>query len=150
MQLPFSSSPVPLWFKRHAVRNILFISLLPPLVLVVQYLLSNQHIVHKSAWLGYTASSAKRSLEAAQMHRPNSLPTGRSGFKTLQKFSSDYSSGFITQYESERTGMQVVVVDAKGPKVSGAFVLATEIHDDSGARKLPLCACAWRSLLMLV
>ncbi len=145
MELPFSSPAVPRWFKRHAVRNILFISLLPPTVLVVQYLLSHQHVVDKPAWLGNIASSAKRSLEAAQMHLPNSLPTGQCGFKTLQKFSSDYSSGFITHYESERTGMQVVVVDAKGPKVSGAFVLATEIHDDSGARKLPPYACAWWS-----
>ncbi len=29
--------------------------------------------------------------------------------------------------------MTVVVIDQKGPKVNGYFVLATEIHDDSGA-----------------
>lgn len=29
--------------------------------------------------------------------------------------------------------MRVVVIDQKGPKVTGYFVLATEIHDDSGA-----------------
>ena len=31
--------------------------------------------------------------------------------------------------------MRVIAVDRKGPKVRGFFALATEIHDDSGARK---------------
>ncbi|KAL2007047.1 hypothetical protein VTN00DRAFT_8485 [Thermoascus crustaceus] len=60
--------------------------------------------------------------------------TGQKGhFRLLQKFKPDYSPSEFTQYESERTGMRVVVIDQKGPKVSGYFVLATEIHDDSGA-----------------
>ena len=54
-------------------------------------------------------------------------------FKTLQSFAIEYSPSFLTQYESQRTGMRVVVVDQKGPKVLGFFALATEIHDDSGA-----------------
>jgi len=54
-------------------------------------------------------------------------------FKTLQRFQADYSPSVFTQYESERTGMRVVVVDQPGPKVLGFFTLATEIHDDSGA-----------------
>ena len=54
-------------------------------------------------------------------------------FKTVGKFSTDYSPSTITQYVSERTGMTVVTVDQKGPKVHGFFALATEIHDDSGA-----------------
>ena len=54
-------------------------------------------------------------------------------FKKIQKFSPDYSTNVITQYESIRTGMRVVVVDQEGPKVDGYFALATEIHDDSGA-----------------
>lgn len=54
-------------------------------------------------------------------------------FRTLQKFQADYSPSVFTQYESERTGMRVVVVDQQGPKVLGYFTLATEIHDDSGA-----------------
>ncbi|KAL8706462.1 MAG: hypothetical protein Q9201_000517 [Fulgogasparrea decipioides] len=58
---------------------------------------------------------------------------GKSSFKTLQKFSPDYAPCKITKYESERTGMSVVVVDREGPKVNGFFTLATEIHDDSGA-----------------
>ncbi|KAL8812711.1 MAG: hypothetical protein Q9200_000821 [Gallowayella weberi] len=58
---------------------------------------------------------------------------GRSPFRTLQKFSPDYAPCTITKYESERTGMSVVVVDREGPKVNGFFTLATEIHDDSGA-----------------
>ncbi|KAJ5610458.1 hypothetical protein N7510_007177 [Penicillium lagena] len=56
-----------------------------------------------------------------------------SHFKLLQQFKPDYSPSEFTQYESERTGMRVVVIDQKGPKVNGYFVLATEIHDDSGA-----------------
>jgi Zn-dependent M16 (insulinase) family peptidase len=54
-------------------------------------------------------------------------------FRQLQKFKPEYSVNEFTQYESQRTGMRVVVVDHKGPKVAGYFVLATEIHDDSGA-----------------
>jgi hypothetical protein len=37
--------------------------------------------------------------------------------------------------------MQVVVIDQKGPKVAGYFVLATEIHDDSGARMFVIADC---------
>ncbi|KIX00400.1 uncharacterized protein Z518_10539 [Rhinocladiella mackenziei CBS 650.93] len=54
-------------------------------------------------------------------------------FRLLQKIEPDYCPSKITQYESERTGMRVVVVDQQGPKLHGFFVLATEIHDDSGA-----------------
>ncbi|WEW61294.1 hypothetical protein PRK78_006784 [Emydomyces testavorans] len=57
----------------------------------------------------------------------------KSFFRQLQKFKPDYSASTFTQYESERTGMRVVVIDQKGPKVYGYFVLATEIHDDSGS-----------------
>ena len=60
-------------------------------------------------------------------------PGRRSHFKLLQRFKPDYSPSEFVQYESERTGMRVVVIDQKGPKVTGYFVLATEIHDDSGA-----------------
>ncbi|KAJ5673820.1 hypothetical protein N7462_009259 [Penicillium macrosclerotiorum] len=56
-----------------------------------------------------------------------------SHFKLLQQFKPDYSPSEFTEYESQRTGMRVVVIDQKGPKVNGYFVLATEIHDDSGA-----------------
>ncbi|PGH15853.1 hypothetical protein AJ80_05384 [Polytolypa hystricis UAMH7299] len=54
-------------------------------------------------------------------------------FRLLQKFKPDYSPNSFTQYESERTGMRVVVINQIGPKVLGYFVLATEIHDDSGS-----------------
>ncbi|KEQ67668.1 uncharacterized protein M437DRAFT_80310 [Aureobasidium melanogenum CBS 110374] len=57
----------------------------------------------------------------------------QSHFKPIQKFKLDYAPIGIAQYESERTGMRVVVVDQKGPKVYGYFTLATEIHDDSGS-----------------
>ncbi|KAL4949336.1 Metalloenzyme, LuxS/M16 peptidase-like protein [Aspergillus filifer] len=56
-----------------------------------------------------------------------------SHFKLLQRFKPDYSPSEFVQYESQRTGMTVVVIDQKGPKVNGYFVLATEILDDSGA-----------------
>ncbi|KAI1496796.1 zinc metalloprotease [Biscogniauxia marginata] len=54
-------------------------------------------------------------------------------FRRIQSFGTEYAPATITQYESERSGMQVVVVDRKGPKVNGYFALATEIFDDSGA-----------------
>jgi Zn-dependent M16 (insulinase) family peptidase len=54
-------------------------------------------------------------------------------FRTIQKFKADYSPASFSQYVSERTGMHVVVVDQKGPKVQGYFALATEIFDDSGS-----------------
>ena len=54
-------------------------------------------------------------------------------FRQIQQFDSSFSPNTITQYESARTGTRVVVVDQEGPKVYGFFVLATEIHDDSGA-----------------
>jgi Zn-dependent M16 (insulinase) family peptidase len=54
-------------------------------------------------------------------------------FKTVQQLTVDYAPVKIAQYESTRTGMRVVVVDQKGPKVEGRFALATEINDDSGA-----------------
>ncbi len=56
-----------------------------------------------------------------------------SGFKKVQSFDTDYAPCTITQYVSERSGMQVVVADRQGPKVNGYFTLATEILDDSGA-----------------
>lgn len=58
---------------------------------------------------------------------------GSPDFTTIQSFIPDYCPNRITQYESKRTGMRVIVVDQEGPKVHGFFVLATEIHDDSGA-----------------
>lgn len=54
-------------------------------------------------------------------------------FRKIQSFETDYAPATITQYESERSGMQVIVADRKGPKVNGYFTLATEIFDDSGA-----------------
>lgn len=54
-------------------------------------------------------------------------------FKRLQRLKSDFYTGLISKYESDKTGLQVVIVDAKGPKLEGYFALATEIHDDSGA-----------------
>ncbi|KAH6636872.1 Metalloenzyme, LuxS/M16 peptidase-like protein [Chaetomium tenue] len=57
----------------------------------------------------------------------------RPRFRKVQSFSTDYAPTTITQYESERSGMQVIVADRKGPKINGYFTLATEIFDDSGA-----------------
>ncbi|KAK6529106.1 hypothetical protein TWF694_004321 [Orbilia ellipsospora] len=54
-------------------------------------------------------------------------------FKTVTKFTTDYSPTDITKYESTRTGMSIVVVNKESPKVLGFFALATEILDDSGA-----------------
>jgi Zn-dependent M16 (insulinase) family peptidase len=54
-------------------------------------------------------------------------------FRVLQRFTPEFCPTEITQYESNITGMRVVVVNQEGPKLFGFFVLATEIHDDSGA-----------------
>ncbi|KAH9905054.1 Metalloenzyme, LuxS/M16 peptidase-like protein [Xylariomycetidae sp. FL2044] len=54
-------------------------------------------------------------------------------FRKIQSFNTEYAPTTITQYESERSGMQVIVADRKGPKVNGYFTLATEIFDDSGS-----------------
>jgi Zn-dependent M16 (insulinase) family peptidase len=54
-------------------------------------------------------------------------------FRKVQSFKTDYAPAQITLYESERSGMQVILADRKGPKVNGYFTLATEIFDDSGA-----------------
>jgi len=62
-----------------------------------------------------------------------SLRKQRTHFNETQKFKTDYSPTTLTQYDSARTGMRVVVVDQEGPTIHGSFVLATEIHDDSGA-----------------
>ena len=56
-------------------------------------------------------------------------------FRQIQSFKPDYAAVEIKQYESTRSGMRVVIVHKDGPKVEGTFILATEIHDDSGARK---------------
>ncbi|KAK1835942.1 Metalloenzyme, LuxS/M16 peptidase-like protein [Podospora conica] len=55
------------------------------------------------------------------------------GFRKIQSFQTDYAPTVITQYESERSGMRVIIADRKGPKINGYFTLATEIFDDSGA-----------------
>lgn len=59
--------------------------------------------------------------------------TSKPRFRKVQSFKTDYAPCTITQYVSERSGMQVVVADRQGPKISGYFTLATEIQDDSGA-----------------
>jgi Zn-dependent M16 (insulinase) family peptidase len=56
-----------------------------------------------------------------------------SHFHTTQKFKVEFSPHSLTEYVSNRTGMRVVVVDQKGPKVLGTFAAATEILDDSGS-----------------
>lgn len=59
--------------------------------------------------------------------------TRKTHFTLIQRLQADYAPASLTQYKSERTGMHVVVVDLKGPKIQGYFTLATEIFDDSGA-----------------
>ncbi|KAH8669273.1 Metalloenzyme, LuxS/M16 peptidase-like protein [Ilyonectria robusta] len=56
-----------------------------------------------------------------------------SRFRKIQSFKVYYAPCTISQYVSERSGLQVVVAARKGPKVNGYFTLATEIFDDSGA-----------------
>lgn len=58
---------------------------------------------------------------------------GSTNFKKIDSFRTDYSPADVTQYESTRTGLTLIVVDQESPIVHGSFGLATEIHDDSGA-----------------
>ncbi|EEY17247.1 cytoplasm protein [Verticillium alfalfae VaMs.102] len=62
---------------------------------------------------------------------PEERPKPR--FRKVQSFETEYAPCTISQYVSERSGMQVIVADRQGPKVNGYFTLATEILDDSGA-----------------
>ena len=57
----------------------------------------------------------------------------KSYFERTQNHKVEYSPHSISEYVSKRTGMRVVVVDQKGPKVLGSFAAATEIFDDSGS-----------------
>lgn len=77
-------------------------------------------------------SSLGRQQPLLQLDNMGSIDQGPH-FKKIQHFKADYTEATITQYESQRTGMRVVVVDRKGPKLYGYFAVATEIHDDSGA-----------------
>jgi Zn-dependent M16 (insulinase) family peptidase len=61
------------------------------------------------------------------------MPASKNHFRVVQNFKTDYAPCDITQYVSERSGMQVVVAHRQGPKINGYFTLATEILDDSGA-----------------
>ncbi|KAL7625178.1 hypothetical protein AAE478_004393 [Parahypoxylon ruwenzoriense] len=71
------------------------------------------------------------------LFKPDQVKMGSQGpsvrFRKIQTFKQDYAHTTITQYESERSGMQVIVADREGPKVNGYFTLATEIFDDSGS-----------------
>ena len=77
-----------------------------------------------------------RSFQASMsllFNMPSVVVTSNCNFKKISSFNTTYSPTTITQYESNTTGMRIVVVDQDGPKVNGYFTLATEIHDDSGA-----------------
>ena len=54
-------------------------------------------------------------------------------FRTVQKFKSDYCDTDFAVYESSRTGLRVVVAHQQTPKIWCNLVVATEIHEDSGA-----------------
>ncbi|KKA21339.1 hypothetical protein T310_4643 [Rasamsonia emersonii CBS 393.64] len=99
-----------------------------------RFALSTSILMYLTPRLGsISAFREHASLSGIHWDKMASLERNKSHFRLLQRFKPDYSVNQFTQYESERTGMRVVVIDQKGPKVSGYFVLATEIHDDSGA-----------------
>ncbi|KAA8575867.1 hypothetical protein EYC84_004954 [Monilinia fructicola] len=90
--------------------------------------------------LGYQKAQQRYSSgrELHNFWKPNfftkmASQTKKTHFRTVQNFKTDYAPTNITQYLSERTGMNVVVVDQKGPQVNGYFALATEILDNSGS-----------------
>ena len=65
------------------------------------------------------------------MSNPHKMPDPH--FRTVQKFKADYCETRFSQYESSMTGLRVVVINQPTPKIWCNFIVATEIHDDSGA-----------------
>ena len=116
--LPLPTSPHGLWTGHN------------PLALTLSRFL---WVVEIFFFFGSFEQSANGTLRPPSKLLPWDKKMQPSHFKLLQRFKPDYSHSEFSQYESERTGLKVVVIDQKGPKVSGYFVLATEIHDDSGA-----------------
>lgn len=55
-----------------------------------------------------------------------------SSFKLQASFPVDYSPASIKKWRSERTGLQLCLIDQQSPVVNGYFAVATEIEDDSG------------------
>ena len=88
-----------------------------------------QQILHRLAAITQSLLPSVVSESICEMARSDT----KSHFRVVQSFKPEYSPNQITQYESNRTGLRVIVVDQEGPKLYGFFVLATEIHDDSGA-----------------
>jgi hypothetical protein len=65
---------------------------------------------------------------------PDNEPFWRQfGFKRIQHFRPSWMDAAITQYESQRTGLQVVTIEQQSPLVIGEFMFATQPEDDSGA-----------------
>ncbi|KAM0148866.1 hypothetical protein ACHAPG_009728 [Botrytis cinerea] len=98
------------------------------------YLMTKNDVIKRAVELIWYSSRK----ELLNFGKPNSFikmpsQTQKTYFRTVQNFKTDYAPTNITQYVSERTGMNVVVVDQKGPQVNGYFALATEIFDDSGS-----------------
>lgn len=84
------------------------------------------------------ANSLLRRIQSLLFGGPGSASMADGGaratrFRRIQSFETDYAPATITHYVSDRSGMQVIVADRKGPKINGYFTLATEIFDDSGA-----------------
>lgn len=62
-----------------------------------------------------------------------------SDFKLLHEFTSNGIK--ISKYCSTKTGLSIVLADIEGPIVEGAFILATEAHDDDGCPHVSLIRC---------
>ncbi|GMM36072.1 Sdd3 protein [Saccharomycopsis crataegensis] len=60
------------------------------------------------------------------------MASGVNNFKLLDSFDVEYAPASVKKWKSERTGLQVVLIDQKSPMVCGYFAVATEVEDDSG------------------
>lgn len=58
--------------------------------------------------------------------------TVTSHFVKQSSFAVDYAPAKITNWRSQRTGLQLTYIDQASPIVNGYFAVATEIPDDSG------------------
>jgi Zn-dependent M16 (insulinase) family peptidase len=59
-------------------------------------------------------------------------PLEKYGFKEIQSFRTDWVDAEARQYESLRTGLQIVMIERQSAMVIGEFIVSTLPEDDSG------------------
>ncbi|KAL0072061.1 hypothetical protein AAF712_000984 [Marasmius tenuissimus] len=62
----------------------------------------------------------------------NNAPESFANFDLVKRVKLDFTDVTISKYKSRVTGLSVIHLDYEAPLVSGYFVVATEIFNDSG------------------